>query len=321
MRFHSAICILAQTVWAIAAAGDFSVPVVPAGGSDEDLADGRVQIDWNAAASVKTVTFMLPLTTTRIFPRLTSAADVVRESAAFIDAHPEFFAASSSDFAALTAHPGLGGRVWRAVGQQFHQGVALLGTFLSLKVDNDGNLLSLEARLFPPVDLENFDTQPRLNRKDAWTIAVAAHGEEASVRSTELWIGFISRAPALLWQVELGPPGAWRYTIAAQTGRVEGVQDLASNTVTAGFIRGDANADQTVDMADPISTLNYLFSGRPARLACPDAADINDDGELNVSDAIHGLQYLFVGGPAPPKPFPHSGRDPTSDDLTCSIGG
>ena len=50
----------------------------------------------------------------------------------------------------------------------------------------------------------------------------------------------------------------------------------ASAASDGAFIRGDANADGAVDIADAKSILSYLFHG--ARLgACGDAADANDD--------------------------------------------
>ena len=61
------------------------------------------------------------------------------------------------------------------------------------------------------------------------------------------------------------------------------------------FLRGDANYDFVVNIADPVTTLNYLFSGAGTP-ACLDAVDANDDGELNISDALASLSTLFAGG-------------------------
>lgn len=62
--------------------------------------------------------------------------------------------------------------------------------------------------------------------------------------------------------------------------------------------RGDANGDGTIDLADVVYLLNYLFKGDSA----PDpleAGDANCDGALELGDAIHLLNYLFKGGPPP----------------------
>jgi hypothetical protein len=81
------------------------------------------------------------------------------------------------------------------------------------------------------------------------------------------------------------------------------------------FKRGDANTDNSVNLADPIFTLNYLFASGPPP-SCADAADANDDGGLNIADAVYSLNHLFRGGPAPPPPGTSvCGGDPTPDAL------
>src|SRR5437879_1784165 len=64
------------------------------------------------------------------------------------------------------------------------------------------------------------------------------------------------------------------------------------------FIRGDATGDLSLNIADPIAILGYLFLGERAP-ACLDAADVDDSGHLDLSDAIALLGYLFLGT-APP---------------------
>ena len=80
------------------------------------------------------------------------------------------------------------------------------------------------------------------------------------------------------------------------------------------FIRGDSTYDQSVNIADAIFVLDYLFSGGPFTV-CPDAADANDDGAINIGDAISLLHYLFSGGETIPYPYPGYGLDPTPDSL------
>jgi hypothetical protein len=81
------------------------------------------------------------------------------------------------------------------------------------------------------------------------------------------------------------------------------------------FIRGNANQDYTVNIADPVRILMHLFLESP--LACEKAGDANDDGELWIDDATYMLAYLFRLGPVIPPPFPLEGTDPTTDDLSC----
>ncbi len=90
------------------------------------------------------------------------------------------------------------------------------------------------------------------------------------------------------------------------------------------FMRGNANGDGAVDIADAIYTLCFLFG--PAddpcnEPRCLDALDANDSGAIDIADAVYVLGYLFARAPAPPAPFPGVGSDPTPDDLTCGGGG
>ena len=84
------------------------------------------------------------------------------------------------------------------------------------------------------------------------------------------------------------------------------------------FRRGDANADGTVNLADGVATLGFLFAGDQAP-PCLDAADIDDSGELDIADSIGTFNWLFAGGEAPAPPgFQQCGVDPTDDDLGCA---
>ncbi len=83
------------------------------------------------------------------------------------------------------------------------------------------------------------------------------------------------------------------------------------------FQRGDANADGSVNIADPLYVLGALFeSGRS--ISCNVAADANDDDRVDVSDAVYELNFLFADGrPIPP---PEScDFDPTPGKLGCVI--
>jgi hypothetical protein len=84
----------------------------------------------------------------------------------------------------------------------------------------------------------------------------------------------------------------------------------------AGFVRGDANEDRSLDISDSIRILFVLYAGFPT--ACRDALDLDDSGVLELTDAIHGLNFIFLLGPAPAAPFPTCGADLTGTDvLTC----
>jgi len=86
------------------------------------------------------------------------------------------------------------------------------------------------------------------------------------------------------------------------------------------FVRGDANADGLINIADGIYTINWLFRGGPEP-PCKDAADVDDNNAHEVTDVIMLISYLFNvtierGGdtyaPQPPAaPFPECGLDET----------
>ncbi len=86
------------------------------------------------------------------------------------------------------------------------------------------------------------------------------------------------------------------------------------------FVRGDANTDGTIDIADIIATLSYLFSNGSAY--CLDAHDVNDDGNIDIADAVAGLNFQFNQGDDPPPPFTDGicGPDPTPDAPFRELG-
>ncbi|MFN0058137.1 MAG: M12 family metallo-peptidase [Planctomycetota bacterium] len=111
------------------------------------------------------------------------------------------------------------------------------------------------------------------------------------------------------------PPVDNIFSISGGTAVVPSFTQGLIQILAGGFVRGDANDDGIVDIADPVTTLNYLFAMGPA--SCLDALDSNDDGQLNVADPIFSLSYLFSQGTPPPAPFPGEGADPTADTLGC----
>ena len=83
------------------------------------------------------------------------------------------------------------------------------------------------------------------------------------------------------------------------------------------FLRGDCNADDSVNLADVIFGLTYLFAGGiPPQ--CMKACDTDDTGNVNLTDEIYFLNSLFVpGSPPMPPPTGTAGPDPTPDSLPC----
>jgi len=121
---------------------------------------------------------------------------------------------------------------------------------------------------------------------------------------------------------ELVPVGDLGQPVVRMVVVVEGESripcEVGTGTVTilcaVPFLRGDANGDRRVDIADGIFVFYYLFR-QGAEPPCADAADANDDGQIDASDAIYIVNYQFLDGPPPPPPFPQEGLDPTEDEL------
>jgi hypothetical protein len=89
------------------------------------------------------------------------------------------------------------------------------------------------------------------------------------------------------------------------------------------FHRGDANADGSLDITDPVFLLSYLFLAG-VQPACLEAADADDDGRLDLTDGVWLLNYLFLEGPPPPAPGPPGsspcGPDPDAADPPGALG-
>ncbi len=85
------------------------------------------------------------------------------------------------------------------------------------------------------------------------------------------------------------------------------------------FKRGDCNSDNSINIADPVFLLGWLFVAGSDRPECELACDVNDDETINVADAVYLLNALFVGGSPPvPPPNPDCGIDPSlTFDLDC----
>jgi dockerin type I repeat protein len=109
-----------------------------------------------------------------------------------------------------------------------------------------------------------------------------------------------------------------------QDGDGDGVSEVDMGAFEAAaslpkFIRGDANADGRIDIADAIWIISELFRKGPLT-ACRSAGDVNDDGHLNLTDAAYLISFQFSRGFAPPAHFPGCGADTTDEgDLGCEV--
>ncbi len=61
---------------------------------------------------------------------------------------------------------------------------------------------------------------------------------------------------------------------------------------------GNAENDESINVADAVAIINYIFKGGPP----PDPlclGDADGDGLVNIADAVYLVSYVFTGGPPP----------------------
>ncbi|MCZ6795967.1 MAG: hypothetical protein O7J95_20355 [Planctomycetota bacterium] len=103
---------------------------------------------------------------------------------------------------------------------------------------------------------------------------------------------------------------------------------LSPSCTGVSLVRGDADANGSINLTDGIVILNFLFLGAAAP-ACLDAADTDDDGGArpSLTDAVIIFGWLFSGGPPPREPSPSGptysaadcGPDATEDEMDCGM--
>ena len=62
-------------------------------------------------------------------------------------------------------------------------------------------------------------------------------------------------------------------------------------------VRGDANADNTVDVRDIMYVVNSLWKAGPDPFG--QAGDVDCDFSVGITDLQYLINYVFRGGPAP----------------------
>jgi|GEM_PF-2855055 len=68
--------------------------------------------------------------------------------------------------------------------------------------------------------------------------------------------------------------------------------------IYAEYICGDANGSGSIDIADVVFLINYIFAGGPA--PSPYASgDADCDGVITIADAVYLIEYIFSHGAAP----------------------
>lgn len=65
------------------------------------------------------------------------------------------------------------------------------------------------------------------------------------------------------------------------------------------FLRGDANRDGGVNIADMVYLVGYLFKRGPQPNPIVQVGDANCDGKVTIADVVYLVAYLFKSGPTP----------------------
>ncbi|MBN1419841.1 MAG: hypothetical protein JXP34_13760, partial [Planctomycetes bacterium] len=106
-------------------------------------------------------------------------------------------------------------------------------------------------------------------------------------------IVFESNESAVLPAATVGPH---QYALVCEGGGFRG-ESFCDVTIAGEpiFLRGDVNASGTLDIADAIAGLDYIFGSRP--VLCIDAVDMNNDAQIDIGDPIWLLTFLFASGP------------------------
>jgi hypothetical protein len=121
------------------------------------------------------------------------------------------------------------------------------------------------------------------------------------------------------YSLELAEVAADSDNDAGSVWRLSATKGGTPGVAFTSFLRGDADGNGTVNLADAVHVLSFLFRrGQPP--GCLDAADSDDSGAVNVTDGVYLLNHLLRGGPPPPEPYPTAGMDLTWDSLECPPG-
>jgi len=81
------------------------------------------------------------------------------------------------------------------------------------------------------------------------------------------------------------------------------------------FIRGDANNDGTINIADVVFLYGYYQDPERYDPCNDDSADTNDDGVFDLADPVYLQMYLNGGDPPPPPCCSSPDCDPTQDNI------
>ncbi len=193
---------------------------------------------------------------------------------------------------------GATGMIWRMAINSPVGGTAPTSSVVATTEALEPDAIVYDAQIGKLLVLDRFDFGHRIVRVDLDT------GEVESVGSV------IHGLTALPGSLDISPDGLHLVV-------TDGDKVYVFDRETDNFIRGDSNADGSVDIADAIAALQQMIGESP--MLCLEAMDVNDDDTVNIADVIHTLMYVTMGADIA-APFPNCGNV-SGESLGCNVGG
>jgi hypothetical protein len=176
---------------------------------------------------------------------------------------------------------------------------------LSLPVDADFGETSIYPEGWTAGVVYSFTGGVVLAFPSATTVITVDYETGGSMAGNE-----VGATASLTWDDGLGSPAVANVVVVGGASLTAAQADgsISLNpVVTSDWIRGDANSDSVVNIADVIWMISELFTGGAAS-SCSISSDANDDGMNDLGDPAYVIQYRFIGGPMPVAPFPGCGQ-------------
>lgn len=92
--------------------------------------------------------------------------------------------------------------------------------------------------------------------------------------------------------------GEFNFTVRVDDANSPSFAAIKTYDMSVNYLCGDANGDRSINIADAVYIINYIFAyGEPSEPF--QASDANCDGSTNIGDAIFMVNHVFNSGPSP----------------------
>jgi hypothetical protein len=151
---------------------------------------------------------------------------------------------------------------------------------------------------------DQFRTAINVNQATGEFILAAIAGSTSRLESgtgpvAELWVTADTTVADTLVLIDgaFYPPAARLHLVDASAHSAEPHFQSGSIYITED-LRGDANEDNRVNIADAVFLISYIFKDEDAPLTLT-SGDANSDGKINIGDAVYIVNFIFRDGPPP----------------------